>query len=72
MAVARELRARSLARVRVPGLAGGRSVGLLIPTAGPLAPAAAAFASIAREVLRGQGRGRSRRTRARPAEVRGE
>jgi DNA-binding transcriptional LysR family regulator len=71
LAVARELRARSLARVRVSGLAGGRSVGLLTPTAGPLAPAAAAFATIAREVLRGQRRGRSRRTRARP-EVRGE
>jgi DNA-binding transcriptional LysR family regulator len=70
LAVARELRARTLARARVPGLTGGRSVGLLTPTAGPLAPAAVAFAQIARRVLRGQRRDRSRRTGVRPAEVR--
>ena len=68
LAVSRELRAGTLARVRVPGLAGGRAVGLVTPAAGPLAPAAAAFAEIARSVLRGpQRRGRSRRGRARPA-----
>jgi DNA-binding transcriptional LysR family regulator len=70
LAVTRELRGKTLARVRVPGLAGGRSVGLLTPAAGPLAPAAAAFAQLARELLRGQRRGRSRRTRARPDDVR--
>jgi DNA-binding transcriptional LysR family regulator len=65
LAVARELRAGSLARVRVRGLSGGRSVGLLTPTAGPLAPAAAAFVQIARDVLRDQRRTRPRRGRAR-------
>jgi DNA-binding transcriptional LysR family regulator len=67
LAVERELAARTLARVRVAGLGGGRSVGLLTPAAGPLAPAAAAFAEIARQVLRAsaQRRTRPRRGRAR-------
>lgn len=61
LAVARELRANALARVRVRGLPSGRSVGLATPAAGPLAPAAAAFVDIARRVLRGRGRTRSQR-----------
>src|SRR5688572_19803661 len=66
LAVGRELSARTLARVRVPGLGAGRSVGLLTPAAGPLAPAAAAFATIARQLLRAsQRRTRPRRGRAR-------
>jgi DNA-binding transcriptional LysR family regulator len=65
LAVARELRAGALARVRVRGLPQGRRVGLLTPTAGPPGPAAAAFAELARQVLRDQGRTRARRGRAR-------
>jgi DNA-binding transcriptional LysR family regulator len=64
LAVSRELRAGTLARVRVPGLATGRRAGLLTPVAGPLAPAAAAFAQIAREVLGDQRRPRRARARA--------
>jgi DNA-binding transcriptional LysR family regulator len=51
ISVARELRARTLAVVRVPGLSTGRQVGLLTPASGPVAPAAAAFVEIARAVL---------------------
>jgi DNA-binding transcriptional LysR family regulator len=66
LAVERERRARTLVPVRVPGLSAGRSVGLLTPAAGPLAPAAAAFAAMAREILRApQRRTRPRRGRAR-------
>jgi DNA-binding transcriptional LysR family regulator len=65
LAVSRELQARTLARVRVPALASERSVGLLTPTAGPPAPAAAAFAALARELLRAQRRVRPRRGRTR-------
>jgi DNA-binding transcriptional LysR family regulator len=65
LAVARELEAGSLARIRVAGLGAGRSVGLLTPTAGPLAPAAAAFVAIARKVLGEAAQRRPRRARPR-------
>lgn len=50
VAVAREVAAGSLAALRLPGLLGGRRVGLVTPAEGTL-PAAAAFAAIAREAL---------------------
>jgi DNA-binding transcriptional LysR family regulator len=69
LAVARELEAGSLARIRVAGLGAGRSVGLLTPTAGPLAPAAAAFVAIARKVLGDAAQRRPRRARPRGGAV---
>jgi DNA-binding transcriptional LysR family regulator len=62
VALERELEGGTLARVRVPALSLTRSVGLVTPSAGGVAPAAAAFVEIAREVL--AQRRRSRRARA--------
>lgn len=62
LAVEREVASGALAAVRLSGLSFERSVGLVTPSGGPLPRAAAAFAEIAREVLRGGGPGaRSRR-----------
>jgi DNA-binding transcriptional LysR family regulator len=62
LAVSRELRAGTLATVRVAGLSPGRQIGLLTPAVGPMAPAATAFAEIARALL--VQRGGRRRPRA--------
>lgn len=52
LAVEREVAAGTLAAVRLEGLSFERSVGLVTPAGGPLPRAAAAFAEVAREVLR--------------------
>jgi DNA-binding transcriptional LysR family regulator len=59
LAVGRELRARTLAPVRV-ALPTGRQIGLVTPAAGPMAPAAVAFVEIARALLQRPGRRRAR------------
>jgi DNA-binding transcriptional LysR family regulator len=52
LAVARELRARTLAAAPLSGLSAHRRVALATPAASPLSPAAAAFAALARTTLR--------------------
>jgi DNA-binding transcriptional LysR family regulator len=59
MAVEREVAAGHLRAVRLETAAPARHVGLLTPTAGPLAPAATAFAALARGALASR-TGRSR------------
>jgi DNA-binding transcriptional LysR family regulator len=54
LAVEREVAARTLVAVALGGLSFERSVGLVTPAGGPLPRAAAAFAELAREVLRGR------------------
>jgi DNA-binding transcriptional LysR family regulator len=54
LAVAREVRARTLAAVPLQGLAPGRSIGLVLPAGGGVSAAAAAFARIARATLAGR------------------
>jgi DNA-binding transcriptional LysR family regulator len=55
LAVAREARARTLAVLGLRGLPGPRTAGLLLP-AGPVTPAATAFAELARRTLRHRSR----------------